>query len=597
MALKLAGPRIGARRRRPVLLGLLVTLGVVLVAFGLLYATALASAGRELPRGTTVAGVAVGGMRPAAAEAALTAALGPRAEAPLAVRADQDSASLSPRAAGLSLDVPATVRAAARRSWAPAELVRGLVGRRSVAPVVRVDEAALTAAVARLADQLDRPVREGDVVFEGGRPVAVEPRAGRVLDRAATAARVRAAFLGPAGPFDLPVVRQEPTVPSAEVHRALTEVAEPAVAAPVTVAVADRVFEVTPQVLGGVLDLRPDGQGRLALQVDEARLRAAVAPQLAALERPPTDAGFRVVNGAVEVVPAQPGVTVPAGALAQAVLAQLGAPPPRRASVTPVPAVPAFTTEAAQQLGVKEVVSTFTTYYPADFQPRLVNIHRAADLINGSLLKPGDTWSLNQRVGERTAANGFAQGYIISNGRLAVDYGGGVSQVATTMYNAAFFAGLTDVEHNPHSFYISRYPEGREATVAWGVLDLRFRNDTPYGVLITTSYTNSSITATMWSTKIYQVEATKSARYDITPFTTIYDPRPAGTTVGSCVPQDGVEGFRVDVGRRIFRDGQLVKSEQQTVRYHPEDRVLCGMSAPPPPPPPSPAPAASPART
>ena len=108
------------------------------------------------------------------------------------------------------------------------------------------------------------------------------------------------------------------------------------------------------------------------------------------------------------------------------------------------------------------------------------NIHRAADLMDEHAgAARGQVFSLNGTVGERTAERGFAAGYIIDNGQLEVDFGGGVSQLATTTFNAAFFAGLEIVEHHPHSFYISRYPEGREATVAWGVKDLRFRNDSP----------------------------------------------------------------------------------------------------------------------
>ena len=137
-----------------------------------------------------------------------------------------------------------------------------------------------------------------------------------------------------------------------------------------------------------------------------------------------------------------------------------------------------FTTKDARALGIKEKVSTFTTYYPyAEY--RNINIGRAAELVNGTVLKPGETFSLNDTVGERTAENGFTKGFIISNGVFKEDFGGGVSQMATTTFNAMFFAGLEDVEHKPHSFYIDRYPVGREATVAWGAVDLRFKNDTP----------------------------------------------------------------------------------------------------------------------
>ena len=168
---------------------------------------------------------------------------------------------------------------------------------------------------------------------------------------------------------------------------------------------------------------------------------------------------------------------------------------------------PSFTTKDARALKIDEEVSTFTTYFPyADY--RNTNIGRAMELINGTVLKPGETFSLNDTVGERTAENGFVKGFIIEDGIFKEDYGGGVSQSATTTFNAAFFAGLEDVEHKPHSFYIDRYPVGREATVAWPTVDLKFTNNTPYGVLIQAGITPSSssaqgsATVTMWSTEV-----------------------------------------------------------------------------------------------
>ena len=146
-------------------------------------------------------------------------------------------------------------------------------------------------------------------------------------------------------------------------------------------------------------------------------------------------------------------------------------------------ASPTFTTADAKALKITERVSTFTTNFPyADY--RNVNLPRAAELIDGTVLRPGETFSLNETVGERTKDNGFTEGYIVSDGIFKKDLGGGVSQIATTTFNAMFFAGLKDVEHKPHSVYIDRYPEGREATVAWPSVDLKFTNTTPYGVLI-----------------------------------------------------------------------------------------------------------------
>ena len=288
------------------------------------------------------------------------------------------------------------------------------------------------------------------------------------------------------------------------------------------------------------------------------------------------DATFRVRSGRPAVVPARPGREVLPATLSAAVLPVLTQSGAARTATVPLePSEPALTTEAAQALGVVERVSSFTTYYPSDFPPRLQNIHRAADLMDRTLVLPGKVFSLNRTVGERTEARGFAAGFIINNGKLEVDFGGGVSQLTTTVFNAAYFAGLEIVEHHPHSFYISRYPEGREATVAWGFKDLRFRNDSPHGVFVTTSYTDSSVTVNVYGTKRYRIESVKGARYAVKPFQVVDDPRPEGTDQGSCVATEGVPGFKVVVNRLFFQGGTQVRSEEFRTAYAPENEVRC----------------------
>ena len=127
-------------------------------------------------------------------------------------------------------------------------------------------------------------------------------------------------------------------------------------------------------------------------------------------------------------------------------------------------------------------MSSFTTDYPSG-EARVTNIHRGADLLNNTVVEPGKVFSLNDTIGPRTAARGFVTAPVFAAGEFFDDYGGGVSQLATTTYNAAFFAGYADVTHQPHTIYISRYPPGREATVNYGVIDLQFRDDSPHGVL------------------------------------------------------------------------------------------------------------------
>ncbi len=215
---------------------------------------------------------------------------------------------------------------------------------------------------------------------------------------------------------------------------------------------------------------------------------------------------------------------------------------------------------------IREQVSTFTTYYP-NAEYRNVNIGRAAEIIDGTVLAPGETFSMNDTVGERTRENGFTEGFIISNGILKEDLGGGVSQMATTLFNAAFFAGLEDVEHKPHSFYIDRYPVGREATVAWGAIDLRFKNDTPYGILIDTNVTPGDatgtgvVTATLYSTKYWDITSKTGERYDYT------QPTTRTLSGDDCYAYEGSSGFSINVWRYFRRAGESALERDREVQH------------------------------
>ena len=158
-------------------------------------------------------------------------------------------------------------------------------------------------------------------------------------------------------------------------------------------------------------------------------------------------------------------------------------------------------------LGIRDEVATFTTYHAAG-QGRVRNIQRFADLLRGHVILPGESVSMNELVGRRTIANGFVPGGAIIAGVLKSDVGGGVSQVATTMFNAAFLAGLEFDSYQAHSLYFTRYPYGREATISWPAPDLVIANSTPYAVMIWTSYTDTSITVALYSTKYVEVRQT-----------------------------------------------------------------------------------------
>jgi vancomycin resistance protein YoaR len=291
----------------------------------------------------------------------------------------------------------------------------------------------------------------------------------------------------------------------------------------------------------------------------------------------PVDAEIRLLAGKPRIIPAKPGVSFNQAELDAAFLDLVVRADGEREMEVPAEVVePEFTTEEAKALEIKEEISSFTTYYPyAEY--RNVNIGRAAELVDGTIIAPGGTFSLNGTVGERTAENGFTKGFIISNGIFAEDFGGGVSQMATTTFNAAFFGGMTDVQHKPHSFYIDRYPVGREATVAWPTVDLQWRNDTPYGVLVHahvtpgTSSAQGVVTVRLFSTKYWDITTETGVRYAFT--------SPATRTLDTpdCYPNTGYGGFDINIWRYWRRAGsdELERTEKMHTTYIPSDTVIC----------------------
>ncbi len=560
--------------------------GGILGGLVVLYLLLLAFAGSGIARGTTVLGTDIGGLSRPAAVAKLDTTLATQVKAPITATADGTTLTIDPVSAGLGLDTASTVAAAPGRTLNPFSLVGRVFGGTAVAPVVTADAAKLDAALLAAASKVDKPGQQPGITFPAGTPVAVNGTAGTGVQLAPAAAAIKVSYLTSSKPVALPYGTVEPAVSAAAVQQAMTSFAVPAVSGPVVLKVGTASITVPVSTFAPYLSMRPKGSTLVAV-LDGAGLKKALAGQLAGIEQPPVEAKFSLTGSHPEIVASQVGHVVDPAKLGPAVVAVL----PRttgRVVVVPLATVqPTLTTEKANNLGVKEVIGTFTTNYPYAAY-RLQNIHRAADLINGTVLMPGDIFSLNKIVGERTAANGFAIGFIIDDGKFAKDYGGGTSQVATTTFNAAFFAGLKIVEHKAHSLYISRYPAGREATVAWPDLDLKFQNDSGHAVVVITSYTSSSVTVTLWGTKVYDsVESVSGPRTNVTAYPTQYD------TTASCIPEGGVEGFNIQVQRVFHQGGKVVRTETFNTHYDPTPLIYCHANPAAPPPTPSPTPTPS----
>ena len=550
-----------------------VTGVVVLLVGG--YALAVAFSGDTIARGTRVGDVSIGGLTVAQAEQRLSADLLPQTDEPITVEVDGTEHRLDPDELGLSLDVDATVDHAHGGSRIdPRVLWDSWFGGEPIAPVLDVDQDRLIDRVRALADTVDQPAVEPSVEFTAAGPVPHPARVGTTLDPPGAVVAILDAWLVETDPIELPVETAEPALDQGDLDAAVEDLARPAMSAPVRLREGARTWTVSPRAFAPALTIEAV-DGELAPVVDGGVLAERVPRLLDAAGEEPRDATVRIRDDKPVVVPAHAGVRAEPADLADALAAALAA-DNRTARVTGKRVPPEVGTREVRSWKITEQVSSFTTYYPHE-DYRNTNIGRAAELINGTVLQPGDTFSLNDTVGERTAENGFTVGYVISNGIFARDYGGGVSQVATTTYNAAFFAGMKDVEHKPHSFYIDRYPMGREATVAWPTVDLRFQNTTPYGVLIeawivpsTPSGRSGEMHVRMWSTKHWTIKARSSGPYAYTsPGTQIIKDDPG------CVPTTGYSGFDIDTYRDFYRDGDKLRTETFHTTYIPADTVIC----------------------
>ena len=525
--------------------------------------------GRAVPAALVVEGVSVGGMTTEQATERLQAEFAAKVKAPIRVdlAGTNSSFSLEPATAGLTLDLPGTLAGLSGFTVDPSVIWNRLSGRPERPLLVHVDQNRLSEALTAQAAKVQSAPVDGTVSFVGGKVVTTPAHNGLALHVDDAARKITQAWPRVQS-VTADATVTEPKVTQAKLDAAVRTFATPAMSGPVTIVIGDKTAVVTPEQYAGALSMVPDATGALAPVVDAEALRGVVVSATSGFVVPAQNASIVLEGGAPVVRPSVAGVAVDTTPAADLLVKAMTA-PDRRLALSLVPAAPALTTEAAQALGVKELVATFDSTFPNN-PDRTVNLTTAANTINGTLIKPGEVFSLNGILGERTAAKGYREAGMILNGRLVKATGGGVSQISTVIYNLAWFSGVALTEHQAHSFYISRYPAGREATVNWPTIDNKWTNTTPYGMLVQMWVSGSQVHGRMWSTKVYDVEAIEGPRTNPRPGKVIRD------SSAGCVPQSSiVAGFDITVKRVIRKAGAVVKTESYTTTYDAEDQIIC----------------------
>ncbi|GAA0417849.1 vanomycin resistance protein VanB [Acrocarpospora corrugata] len=522
--------------------------------------------------GTTILGVDLGGLSPPEAESRLRARMAGHIATAIVIKQGQHRVSLNPDDSGLSLDVPATIQSAPAGFPSPFEVWQGLTGHREIEPVIAVDRAKLLNVISTsVGRELEKKMVEGGVRFDGTRPVAIEPEAGVALDIEEIAADVHKAYLTSDLMVEVEPRQVRPTVTKSGVNEAVAW-AKRAVAKPLTLVTKDAEVRLTPEAVAAHLIFYADGSGGLDARFDAAaavRGLPLVPPELA-----PRDATFSTAGERPVLVKAKPGRAVDVIELGTAVIKAIGAGGSHRVSVPLTVARPALSDDEAATLGVTEQISARSAAYPC-CQPRVSNIQTVARLLDGRVVKPGETFSLNAATGRREGVAGYSGSVeaVDVRGKRGQDVAG-ISQFATAMYQAVLYAGLETVEATPHETFVPQYPPGLEVAISYPGPDLRWRNDSPYGVLIRATATGTAVTVALWSTAHHDVEVKQSGRTKVVPATTTIGP------AENCAPITGVDGFTIRTTRTSTPvDGGDAKTETITTTYRPQGAVVCPPAA------------------
>jgi vancomycin resistance protein YoaR len=453
------------------------------------------------------------------------------------------------------------------------------------------------------AEVIDKPINMGGVELAESELVAVYPTEGVGVDRApATEIVLDSLIAEEATAETIPTTTVVPELTRAEVDAALAE-ARQMLAGSVEMTYEDQsaIFSLDQLREAFQSETITNSPAQIVNSFDPGVVDQMLEPLRSQFEAEPVDAEY-VINDdlTVSIEPGSNGTRIDEVETAERLYeASLSA---SRTGQIPIVegAEPDVTTEELEELNVQHMVAQFTTYHSC-CEPRVTNIHRIADAVDGVLLRPGETFSLNGHVGERTLEKGYVDAGSIVAGEIVDTIGGGTSQFTTTMYNAVFWGGYEDVEHKPHSYYFSRYPEGIEATLFWQSIDLKFRNNREHGILIDTLYTDTSITVRLFGfnhgrtlvgeqsggethirvqseggPEALHVKGETSERLDVTePGEPEIRGNPELGVNQQRTVQDPAEGWTVRVTRTILRGGTEQVEEQQWVwRYRPQFEII-----------------------
>lgn len=541
------------------------------LVLGLVYVGAAWFFADRVPADTTVAGVDISNLSRQDAVDRLATELDEVSTSEISMSLGEAESAIDPEVAGLYVDIGGTVDELVGFSLDPVSVFGHLFGRGAHEPVIQADTDDLRQALTTIAADLNVAPVEGELAIVDGEVEVVEPEDGVSVDIDASLPLIVEEWLQGSRPIALPEEVTTPTMDADRIEQTQRNLLDPLFSGPVPLTINEEETEIPNDVIVDAATLHLVDT-TYEVQLDPDELAEEVGELLPELGESPKDARFEFKDGKPHVVPSVTGAGIEPVELAEKVADAAGKTGEgRHAEMELETTEPDFTTEDAEELGVKERVAHFSTPVPYD-PVRTKNLVNGAKKLTGILIKPGETFSLIEALGPIDAAHGYVSSGVVVNGFEDTAMGGGLSQMSTTMFNAAFEAGMEDVAHTPHSRFFQRYPEGREATMFAPSLDMKWRNNTPYGVLVQ-SWIDGDAHVALWSTKYWDTKITTGPRTNITAPKTVYN------TNSRCTPESGgSSGFTVTVQRIVSKEGvrndEFSRSYSHT--YQPWNHVICG---------------------
>jgi vancomycin resistance protein YoaR len=537
-------------------------------------------------RNVTVGGVEVGGLNTADVTLALSAH-----ENTLRTNVDVFSVNgrefrLSPTSVELDVDVPAGVEAAlqARRNGSIIENIRSWFSSFATTEDVELPISFNDEVIAAELDiwesiAVENRASDGSITIEDGTVVTRYPLPGLAIDRATGMALVKSSMSTEGeNSTVIPVIHSTSPFSSEQIDDAAAEMRQ-MINEPVVLRSDDASFRMTftqRQLASALQAIVEPGTDTIEIIFDRDTVLDILEPLRREFEVSPVDARFDIDldTGDYSVIPGRNGTLLDIQSLLlEMKTAALGSGTGEFPVV--IGAQPLLTTEEAEAFTTMEKLGGFSTKYKQG-EARTANIRRMSEEVDGVVVPPGEVFSINQHVGQRTEAGGYVAAPAIINGAPyccdnPANIGGGVSQFGTTLFNAVFFSCLEDVEHQPHSLYFTRYPRGREATLGVPGPDVKFRNNTEFPVVIRSWYSAESV-----SVRIYgnngglECESVTHDKEDIVPFEKelIGDPDLAPGERRRL--HSGINGFLQRVDRIVTHpDGSTEEDLHLIWRYRP----------------------------